>query len=502
MEKSTLKERIIRNSFWAFASSLISRAGALVFTIILARFLQPERFGIYSLVLSTAMIFYTFADLGINSAMIRYVSHAICKDRRKVYSYYRYLFKLKFLLTILVSALLLILAYPLAFYVFKNPESFLPFLAASVYIFIMSLDSFYTSMFYIVEKVKYISFRESLSQIIRILLALAVFYFIAASYQVVGIFASLALMSLLMLLFALYYIKKFIPEIFTKPKEEIEIDKLKLLRFVSYLTIAGISGTLFSYVDSVMLGIFLKAEFIGYYRAAFSLVNGVMAFIVAPTAILLPFFTKLSKIKTQYLLENIFRYSIIIAIPASFGLMLLGKYFIRFFYSYAYLPAALPLYFLSLLIIPAVYTSVLFYLFSAKEKPQIYAKIIVITSIINIILNFIFIKSLAPISAIWATTGAGIATLISWCAYLVLAVYFAKKELKIKISFSHVVKPLFASLIMAGALLYLQRKIIDMTFASGLLHILLGAVIYFTILFLVGGIRVSDIKMIKFLRGI
>ena len=502
MEKSSLKERIIRNSFWAFASSFASRLGALIFTIILARFLLPERFGVYSLVLSTAMIFYTFADLGINSTMIRYVSHALCKDKKKVSSYYRYLLKLKFLLTTAVSALLLILAYPLAFYVFKNPESFLPFLVASIYIFIMSFDSFYTSMFYIAEKVKYISIRELLSQILRILLVLAVFYLVAASYQVVGIFASLALMSLLMLLFVFYYIRKFIPEIFAKPKEEIEIDKLKLLRFASYLTIAGISGTLFSYVDSVMLGIFLKAEFIGYYRAAFSLVNGVMAFILAPTAILLPFFTKLRKEKTEYLLENIFRYSSIIAIPASFGLMLLGKYFIRFFYSYDYLPASLPLSFLAFLIIPAVYTSVLFYLFSAREKPQVYAKIIVATSIINAVLNFIFIKALIPVSSIWATTGAGIATLISWFAYFVLAVYFAKKELKIKISFTHVIKPLFASLVMAGVLLYLQRNIPDMTFASGLLHILLGAAIYFAILFLVGGIRMSDIKMIKFLRGI
>jgi O-antigen/teichoic acid export membrane protein len=182
--------------------------------------------------------------------------------------------------------------------------------------------------------------------------------------------------------------------------------------------------------------------------------------------------------------------------------MLLGKYFIRFFYSYDYLPAALPLYFLAFLIIPAVYTSVLFYLFSAKEKPQIYAKIIVITSIINAVLNFIFIKALIPVSPIWATTGAGIATLISWFAYFVLAVYFANKELGIKISFAHVIKPLFASLIMAGAIFYLQRNVTDMTFASSLLHILLGAVIYFVILFIIGGIRMSDIKMIKLLRGI
>jgi O-antigen/teichoic acid export membrane protein len=501
MKHRKLKERIIKNSFWAFTSSMVGRLGALLFTIILARYLQPEKFGIYSLILSTAMIFYTFADLGINSTLVRYVSHAITKDKLKVHSYYRYLLKLKFLLTTIVSLLLLILSYPLSFYVFKNEALFLPFLVSSAYIFVMSFDSFYTSMFYIVEKVKYIGFRELFSQILRIVFALSIFYTVAASYQVVGIFVSLTLISFLMLLFVLYYVKKLIPEIFKPSLEEgAEINKLKLLKFTSYLTIAGISGTLFAYIDSVLIGYFLSIEYVGYYRAAFALVNGVMAIVLAPTSILLPVFTKLENAKTSYLLERIFKYSAIIAVPAAFGLMLFGKYFIRFFYDYSYLPAALPLYFLSFLIIPAVYTSILFYLFSAKEKPQIYAKIIVITSILNVILNFIFIKLLLPVSAIWATAGASIATLISWTVYFMLTIHSARKDLKLDISLSHIIRPLFASLVMAGILYYLQRGVQDMTFISGALYILLGVLIYFTVLFLVGGIRMSDMKIIKLLK--
>jgi len=501
-ERTGLKERLIKNSFWAFASSLINRAGALIFTIILARFLLPEKYGVYSIVLSTAMIFFTFADLGINSTLVRYVSHAISKDKRKTYLYYNYLLKLKLILAFAVSTSLLILSYPLAFNFFKNSSLFLPFIIASVYIFILSLETFYTSFFYTIEKIKYISIKESLNQILRIVFALFVFYFIANAYHVIGIFSSYILISLLMTAFAFYYAKRLIPSISEKPKEMIKIDKKRVLKFTGFLTIASISTVFFSYIDSVMLGFFLKPEYVGYYRAAFSLVIGVSAIIFAPTSILLPIFTKLAKKKTQAAINQIFKYLSILAIPASFGLFTLGKYFIRFFYGYSYLPASLPLYFLSFILIPFVYVSVLLQLFSAEEKPQIFAILITIISLVNVVLNYILIKSLLLISEIWATAGAAIATLISWVLYFVLSIYFAKKETKTRISFSHLLKPVIASVVMASAIFYITNFFKDITFVIGALEVLLGVFVYFAILFVINGIKKEDLEMIKMLKKV
>ena len=67
---SNLKGTIFANSLWNVMASLIGRAGALVFTIIIARALLPETFGIYSLALSIAVFCLTFTDLGINQALI------------------------------------------------------------------------------------------------------------------------------------------------------------------------------------------------------------------------------------------------------------------------------------------------------------------------------------------------------------------------------------------------------------------------------------------------
>ena len=68
VKTETIKQEVIKNSIWNFFMSLIIKTGGLIFTILLARFLFPEKFGIYSLAMSIVMIFLTFADMGINAS--------------------------------------------------------------------------------------------------------------------------------------------------------------------------------------------------------------------------------------------------------------------------------------------------------------------------------------------------------------------------------------------------------------------------------------------------
>ncbi len=496
-EEKNLKKRLVKNSFWNFISLSVNRVGALIFTIILARFLMPEGYGIYSLVLSTTMIFCTFADLGVNRALTKYISTSLVKNRKKIAPYYKYLLKIKLIVSLTVSILLLILSYPLSFYVFKNSALFLPFLVASFYVFILSLDGFYTQIFYSIEKSQYVTFKESITQILRILLALIVFYFIASSYQIIGVFFSLILIHLFILFLLLFYLKKLIPDL--HKKSEVEIDKKRVRKFIGFLTIASISTIFFIYIDSIMLGLFLSPKYVGYYRAAFSLVFGIAGLISFPHAILLPIFSKVHKFEIEKVLDKVFRFTAILAIPSSFGFLVFGRYFIKLFYGSSYLPSSLPIYFLAFLILPMIAVGNLVLFFSAKEKPQIFAKLIVITSIFNILLNLILIKSLLKISPLWATAGAGIATVVSWYFYFLISFYISKKRFNLNISLKHIIKPFIASLIMAGILFYLLTFIKELTIILGILLILLAMLIYFSLMIVIKGITKEDLDVFKIL---
>jgi len=495
MEKEDIRERLIKNSFWSFISTIISRVGALAFTIILARFLTPENYGIYTLVLSTSTVFYTIADLGINQTLIRYLSLATKENKKQIPAYYKYLLKIKLTLASTSSLLLLILSYPIAYFFFKNPALFYPLLVASFYIFFLSLDMFHSMIFYAIEKVKYVSIRETLDQTLRIFLAILVFYFVIFSYQVIGIFLSLALVSTLLIIYSLYYIKKLIPQIFCKSEEK--IDKKGVKRFVGFLTIASISAVFFSHIDSIMLGLFLNAKYVGYYGAAFSLILGVIGIVSFPIIPLLPMFTKINKTKAGTALNKIFSYLSIITIPAIFGLLALGKYFIKILYGNSYLPATLPLYFLSFLIFPVVSIGIFLSLFSAEEKPQIFAKLIVIACIINVILNFVLIKLFIKISPEWAIAGAAIATLISWFFYFMASLFALKKEFNLSLSFSSIIKPLLSSIIMFGALYFSLNYIRNINAIVVFVEILFGIIIYFSIMIFIKGVRKTDLEYLR-----
>jgi len=492
-----LKKGLVKNTSLNLVSSLINRIGALIFTIILARFLLPERFGLYTLALSIALFVISFADLGINTTLIRYISFSLKKQKKKINSYYRYLLRIKFYLILFFSLLLLILAYPLSLYVFKKQVLILPLLVASFYIFILSLENFFASLFYAIKKVKYVAIRESMLQFIRIGLALIVVYFITDPYKVTGIFAALILTSLLVLTFVYSSLRRLAPEIFEFSKEK--IDKARLKKFIGFLTIGTLSALFFSYIDSIMLGIFLSSQYVGYYKSAISLITVLIAPLLALNVVLLPDLTQITKSKLKPIINHAFRFIFILTIPAIFGFFALGKYFIRILYGPAYLPAYLPLYFLAITIFPVVCVGLLVSLFSAREKPAIFAKLVSITVVLNIILNFILIKYLLKFSPIWATAGAAIATLASWTIYFVASIYLTKKELGISPSLSKAVKPLIASLIMFAALMYILNIITDMTIILGLVTIIFGAVIYFLAMLLMKGFNKTDLNIIKIL---
>ncbi len=495
--KDDLKKSLIKNSFWSFTSLIISRLGAILFTVILARLLTPEHFGLYSIVFSTAMIFHTFADLGINQALLRYLSYAISNEKKKVYSYYRYLLRIKFLLSLGSALLLLALAYPLSKYIFTNNAIFLPIIVSAVYIFILAFENFYTQLFYVAEKIEYLSIKEAINQSLRIIVTLPVLYLVASSYKLVGVFSASVLVSLIVLCFIVFYGKKLVPEI--RGKSIVAIDKSKVRGFVGSLTIISISSIFFMYADSIVLGIFLQPEYVGYYKVASSLIFGLINIAAFPTIILLPILTKLNPRNKALVFNNVFRYIAMFSFPAMLMAIVLGKYILRLFFGYTYLQSYLPFVFLSFLIFPVVSINLFSSLFSAKGKPQILARLILFTCVLNIILNILFVKLLLIASPLWAATGAAIATLLSWSFYLFSMVHLAKKEFNLKIPIKNIIMPIIASLIMALAIYFVLPLIKDMTLFSGLAIALFGVAVYLFIMILIGGIAKRDFNTLKIL---
>jgi len=494
MEKDGLRLRVARDSLWNLSATFISKLGALIFTVIIARYLLPEGFGLYNLATSVALIFLTFADLGINQAMIRYVSLEIEKNRNKATAYFRYLLKIKIMLLIIFSLLLFILAYPLSNSIFKKQELFLPLLILSLYVFVLGLSGFFESLFYLKNKVKYIAIKEAILQSSKIILVLLIPLIFLTSQYIIGTIYSLVLTAIIVLLFVIYFSRKGLEFLFSKTK--LIINKKEVLKFVVYLTLGTLSIIFFSYIDTIMLGLFVSADNIGYYKAAFTLVFGVSG-LLSFVNVLMPVLTRIEISKLSDVLNKIIKYSMMLTIPATFGLIVLARYIIRFVYGYEYLSATIFLYLLSPLTILSVNIGIFYILFSARSKPEKFAKLTIIATILNVILNYLFIIYFLKISEFQATIGVAIATLISWIFYFIASIILIKKELHIRFEWVNIIKPLLASIMMFLVLKFSLSKILDLNILNGTGIVIFGILIYFIALLLMHGLNKEDLELIK-----
>ena len=273
------------------------------------------------------------------------------------------------------------------------------------------------------------------------------------------------------------------------------INKKTINKYLGFMGIASISLVFFGSIDILMLGKFVESSYLGYYRVALTLVITI-ASTLSISEVLLPMFTQINKKRFERGFQKTFRYLMLIAIPATAGILFTGKHIISAVYGSEYLLAVSSLYFLSALILTMPLITLYTTIFQSKEKPKIIAKSVFTALIINIILNFVLIKYLLQFSQEYAIIGVGISTVVSRAVLLGTLVVNAKCKLKLSAKGIGIRKPIFATLIMALFLL-IFNSVVDMNLFLGILEIILGAGIYLGVLILIKGVGEEEWELVR-----
>ena len=481
-----LARKVLKNTVFNSLSVIISGIGGLIFTIIIARLLHPELFGVYCLALSVAFILMTFTDLGVNRTMTRYVSYALGKDDKTLArSFFRYLLKIKFLFALLTSLALIIFAKSLAIQVFHKPDLILPLEIVGVFLFFFSFLDFVSGAFEALQKFQYLAARSAIYEGLRLTIIPS---FILLGYSVCGALVGLSLAVILVFAVLLLLLARKYPYLFKG--ETIKIERKRVLRFLGCLTFSTLIGGLFFHqIDIIMLGILLTTKDVGFYTAAF---NMIFAFIglVSATNVLFPVFTQLEGEELKNAFGKTFRYLSLFAFPCAFGLAFIANPVIKVVYGAEYLPAVAPFYVLCLLILitPLNFFSTLF---DSKEKPEYPAKITIIASGLNIVLNYFFILKFGMI-------GAAIATVTARYFGAFTLAYLSKRVLNIFPSVDSIYKPLFSSFVMLAFLYFMPSP---STILDGIIGIIIAAFIYISMMFLIKGMDKEDIRYLSAVVG-
>jgi len=498
-EKISLTSQVIKGSFWNTLTSIVQRVGGLIITIILARVLLPEGFGTYNLVLSIALLFTLFTEGGINSAVVRYLSETN-NNKKKTKLCFQYILKLKIIILLISSGLLILLVFPLSFIVFKKPVILIPLIIASFFIFIFSLGNFFNSLFFAIKKVKYITLKEFIYQFSRVLIITLAIWLSFFHLNTAYVMIILTISSLIALLFIFYKTYILSPYLFKKQELNSFLakeDKKRILNFTFIITITSISYLLLGNIDTLMFGALVNdITQLGIYRSAFTLASSI-AGLFALGQVLLPIFVQVKKIRLGEAFNKVLKYSMAFAIPATFGLAVLSSYFIVLIYGYEYIEATIPLIILSFLIIPFVQISLFSCLFLAKERLKEYTYFLIAIIMINIFLNYAFIKLFLYYLPNFIVIGVAIATLLSWFFYSIGLEIIARKKLKIQSDITLFIKPIFASLVMVMIISLLKIRFVTLNLVSGFFLVFSGILIYFLTMWLIKGINKEDFLLIR-----
>jgi len=472
-----LAKKVLKNVAYSTFSILVSNVAGILITIYVARVLKPNLFGIYSLAISVAFLFLTFTDLGVNATATRFIAHAN-DDFRMARSFFRLLAKIKLALSSLTALTIFFASGVLSNYVFHKPELSLPLKVMALFVFFYSISGFLNSV-----ANAFHDFRSNLVRTVSYETSRGLsIYFLTAQFLVLGAlfgFVIAALVSLLAMSVLIF--RKYSFLIFGEVEN---VELRRVFRFTFYLTIGSITWIFFAYVDTVMIGMFLPAEFVGFYRAAYTIV-GAISGLISVAAVVFPVFVQLEGKDLQRAFSRAFKYTSVLVFPAVFGLILLSDRLVTFVYGREYLISAPVLNVLSFLILNRIF--VLYnQVFSAKEMPEYPVYVTVFATLTNVVLNYFLILSLGIM-------GAALATLISNAISWIALTFLSSKKLGVSSSFDHVAKPLVAASLMFAVM----RNFEPNSVAEGLLFVLFAAAIYFATLFAIKGLTREDVNYIK-----
>jgi O-antigen/teichoic acid export membrane protein len=284
---------------------------------------------------------------------------------------------------------------------------------------------------------------------------------------------------------------------FFKGKVE-PVDSKRLLFFSGFLAINSLNALVFANIDRLMLGYYVDAKFIGFYTAIFTVISGMLA-LLSFGGVVFPAFVSLDKEKLKRAFQKTFHYLFLIALPATVGLSFIFIPLMKILYGASYVPPQNQLtltitsILLTFLILEGTLTALYTILFNAKEKPKWPALIMLLAAILNVVLNFIFITTLIKIKPEYGLIGAALATFISRYFNLIFLSIMAKKKLGISPKGSFFLRVILSTFIML-IFLSVYTFFIKLNILSGIVLIVLAAIIYLLFLALFKGIPRSDFK--------
>lgn len=390
LDNKSVKQTIFKNTFWLMLSEGISGGLMFLLTILIARYLGAEEYGIFSFAFAFVALFTVIADFGLSTLTIREVA----RDKSLARKYIDNIAVIKLILGIITFGLIILTIQFLG----KTPEVKTLVYLVAIWTIIQSFTAFFQSIFRAFEEMQY----EALTKIIYSCLLFAIAFFaIWQNLEIKAIIQSYIYASLIAFIFTLILVRKN----FTKFWGEIDFGFWeKLLKKSIPIGLGLFFVAIYVSIDIAMLQIMgIDYSQIGLYNAAYKIL-AIPIFILGIIAT--SFFPILSK-KTgnlKNIIKNYFKVIFAVTIPAIFAIEFFSKEILDTIYGQNFILANNLLKILTISLLFIALREPYIYIIIARNKQKIYSLIAFLGAIFNILTNLFFIKYYGAIGAAITTT--------------------------------------------------------------------------------------------------
>ena len=462
---------IAKNTSYFTFALILQKIISFTYFAILARSLGPEDLGKYYFALSFTTIFAIFIDFGLANTQTREVARSQAKAQK-------------------ITSLILAIKIPMLFIVLGSATVLINILGYSeltrqlVYLASISmvLDSLTLTFFSTIRGFHNLIFESVFSVLFQLSVFSIGLSFLKLGYGISYLMAAMAAASVIMCLGSgLVLWKKF--KIKLIPLYDYSSLKALILMTIPF-SLYAIFQKIYTYLDTVLLSVLAGDTYVGLYQIAFKIVFAIQFLPLAFVASLYPAFSSYWKNNKQQLatsFERAMSYLIIISLPVAIGIVSIADRLILIFkddFNDSILP--LQIIMASLLFIFLNYP--IGSLLNACQKQKINTRFMGITLVLSVLLNIVLIPKFNVI-------GASITVVITNCLMFILGMSVVPKiiSLNSKKLVMIFMKSLLSATLMGAFVVFAKYKI------NIFMVIIISAIIYSTILFLLKGFSKSDI---------
>lgn len=468
---------IFKNMSWLFISQIITSILGFIWTMIMARYLGVEQYGIFGFAVSLTGILCILFDFGIGIHSVRHIA----TDYDSAPKYLGNAIPLKGLFSIFGFIVILIVLI-----IMKCDELTITVtLLITIEQILKKFVELMNATFQAFEEGKFQGISNTLLNVITFIFILIAVY---TDLGIYGISIGYILANMLTLIYCYHVLTKHL----TKPKYELDKEFCKRITLAAIpFAATAILTSIYYSIDMVMLTNMVGNYATGIYNATYKLIGVLTLFYGIYSAVIFPVMSKFYKNDEKLLLilyEKSIKYLMLIIIPIAIATMIYSRDIIQLIYGPGYEPSSSVLSILIWTVCLIFISGAGNILLNASYKEVTVTKIYAIAALFNVVLNLILIPYLSY-------NGAAITTVLSDVLIVIIQSYVIYKigHRPNKKLYSDLVKIILGSIILGIALYFLN---LNMWIALPV-----GIVIYFATVYLLRLFDDDDKYVIKEILG-